>query len=151
MDFQLGHKEETLRREIREFVREELPPGWFLFMFEEESRDDDWEFALTISKKLAQKGWLTLSWPKEYGGMGASLWEQMVFKFEAGYWGIPGIGMGVGGVDWIGPPLIIYGSEEQKKRYLPLIASGEPDGVWCTGYSEPDAGSDVIPLFERVK
>jgi len=146
MDFQLGDKEETLRREIREFVREELPPGWFLFMFEEESRDDDWEFALTISKKLAQKGWLTLSWPKEYGGMDASLWEQMVFKFEAGYWGIPGIGMGVGAVDWIGPPLMIYGSEEQKKRYLPLIASGEPDGVWCTGYSEPDAGSDFANI-----
>jgi alkylation response protein AidB-like acyl-CoA dehydrogenase len=146
MDFQLGEKEEKLRREIRGFVKAELPPGWFLFMFQEESKDEDWEFAMTISKKLAERGWLTMSWPKEYGGMEAPLWEQMIYRSEAGYWGIPGVGMGVGGVDWIGPPLMIYGSEEQKKKYLPLIASGEPDGVWCTGYSEPDAGSDFANI-----
>ena len=146
MDFQFGEKEETLRKEIRQFVKEELPPGWIMVMIEEESRDEDWEFAMSIARKLSSKGWLTLSWPEEYGGKGASLWEQLVYREEAGYWGIPGVTMGVGGVDWGGPSLIIYGTAEQKKKYLPLIASGEPDGVWCTGYSEPDAGSDFANI-----
>ena len=52
----------------------------------------------------------------------------------------------MGGIDWVGPSIIHFGSDEQKKKYLPLIASGEPDGVWCTGYSEPDAGSDFANI-----
>jgi len=150
MEFLFGEKEEALRREIREFVKQELPPGWSRGMLEEESRDADWQFSMSISKKLAQKGWLTMYWPKEYGGMGASIWEHLVFREEAGYWGIPGVTMGVGGVDWVGPSLIAYGTEEQKKKHLPLIASGEADGVWCTGYSEPNAGSDFVNIRTKA-
>ena len=58
--------------------------------------------------------------------------------------------MGVSGVRWVGPSLMLFGTEEQKKQYLPLIASGEPDGVWCTGYSEPNAGSDLANLQTRA-
>lgn len=151
MDFKFGEKEEKLRSEIREFVKEELPPGWLMGLLEEENRDEDWEFAMSISRKLAKRGWLTMSWPEEYGGQSVSLWEQLVYREEAGYWGIPGTTMGVGGVDWVGPSLMMYGTEEQKKKHLPLIASGEPDGVWCTGYSEPDAGSDFANIRTRAK
>ena len=105
MDFQFSEKEEALRKEIREFVKQELPPGWIRNALAEESTDEGWAFTLSISKKLSEKGWLTMAWPKEYGGMGASLWEQLVFREEAGYWGIPGVTMGVGGVDWVGPSL----------------------------------------------
>src|SRR5512139_439219 len=105
MDFKFGEKEEALRKEIRQFVREQLPPGWLMYALEEESNDQDWAFAMSVSKKLAQKGWLTLSWPKKYGGQGASLWEQLVYREEAGYWGIPGTSMGVGGIDWVGPSI----------------------------------------------
>jgi alkylation response protein AidB-like acyl-CoA dehydrogenase len=150
MDFTFGEREETLRAEIREFVKEELPPGWLQGRLEEESRDEDWEFALSISKKLSQKGWLTMSWPKTYGGNEASLLEEAVYREEAGYWGIPGATMGVGGVEWVGPSLMTYGTDDQKEKYLPLIASGEPDGVWCTGYSEPDAGSDFANIRTRA-
>jgi alkylation response protein AidB-like acyl-CoA dehydrogenase len=150
MEFGFGEKEEKLRGEIREFVKAELPEGWFSAMMEEEDRDEDWAFAMTIAKKLAQRGWLTMAWPKEYGGQGASLWEQAVYLEEAGYWGIPGTMMGVSGTGWVGPALMLFGSEEQKKKYLPLIASGEPDGVWCTGYSEPNAGSDFANLQTRA-
>jgi 3-oxocholest-4-en-26-oyl-CoA dehydrogenase alpha subunit len=143
MDFKFGKREEALRREIQEFVKAELPPGWLISPFEEDSRDEDWPFVMSISKKLSEKGWLTMSWPKEYGGKDASSLEQMVYREEVGYWGIPGTHMGVSGVGWVGPCLILFGTNEQKKKYLPLIASGEPDGVWCTGYSEPDAGSDL--------
>ncbi len=146
MDFDFGEDLEILRREIREFVKEELPPGWIMYRLEEENTDEDWEFAMSISRKLSKRGWLTMSWPREYGGKGATLWEQMVYREEAGYWGIPGVSMGVGGVDWVGPSLMHYGTDEQKEKYLPLIASGEPDGVWCTGYSEPDAGSDFASI-----
>ena len=58
--------------------------------------------------------------------------------------------MGVGGVDWVGPSLMIFGSEEQRMKYIPLISSGEPDGVWCTGYSEPNAGSDFANIQTRA-
>jgi alkylation response protein AidB-like acyl-CoA dehydrogenase len=146
MDFAFGEREETLRKEIREFVRENIPAGNIGHMFEEESIDEEWEFAMSISKKLSEKGWLTMSWPKEHGGMGASDWEKIVFMEEAAYWGIPGMGMGVGGTAWVGPSLMIFGTEEQQKKHLPLIASGDPDGVWCTGYSEPDSGSDLASL-----
>lgn len=150
MDFKFGEKEEQLRREIREFAKEELPPDWSAAMIEEENRDEDWKFAMTMSRKLAKKGWLTMSWPVEYGGKGTSLWEQFVYSEEAAYWGIPGVTMGVGGVDWVGPSLMMFGSEELKKKYLPLIASGEPDGVWCTAYSEPNAGSDFANIRTRA-
>lgn len=150
MDFGFGEREEILRREIRQFVKEELPPGWFSVRLEEESRDEDWEFAMSIAKKLSQRGWLTIAWPKEYGGQGASLWEQLVYDEETYYWGVPGVSMGVSGVDWVGPSLMTFGSEEQKNKYIPLISSGEPDGVWCTGYSEPNAGSDFANIQTRA-
>jgi len=150
MDFKFGEKEEKLRLEIREFVKKEFPPGWLSSLLEEDGVDEIWEVALATSKKLAKKGWLTMSWPEEYGGKGASLWEQLVYAEEASYWGIPGVTMGVGGVDWVGPTIMAFGSEEQKKKHLPLIASGEPDGIWCTGYSEPNAGSDLVSMRTKA-
>jgi len=83
--------------------------------------------------------------------MGGSEWERMVYLEEVGYWGIPGYSMGVSGVRWVGPSLMLFGSEELKKKHIPLIASGEHDGVWCTGYSEPDAGSDFANLQTRAE
>ena len=150
MEFKFSEKEETLRREIRKFAQEELPPDWISLGLAEESGDADWEYAMSIAKKLSRRGWLTMAWPQEYGGLGASPWERLVYKEEVGYCGIPGTMMGVSGVDWVGPSLMLFGSEEQKRKYLPLIASGEPDGVWCTGYSEPNAGSDFANIQCRA-
>jgi alkylation response protein AidB-like acyl-CoA dehydrogenase len=83
-----------------------------------------------------------MGWPKEYGGRNASYWEQFVYMEECGYWEVPGSTMGILGVHITGPSLQMFGSEEQKRKYLPMIASGSPDGIWCTAYSEPDSGSD---------
>ncbi len=146
MDFQFGKKEEEFRSEIREFVKEHIPQNEYGHMFEEEHEDKSWEFSMSIAKKLAQKRWLTLTWPKEFGGMGASFMERLVFSEEVGYWGIPGVGMGVSGTAWVGPSLMLFGTKEQQEKYIPLIAAGDPDGVWCTGYSEPDSGSDLASL-----
>ncbi|MCG6908952.1 MAG: acyl-CoA dehydrogenase family protein [Deltaproteobacteria bacterium] len=149
MDFQFSEKAMQLRKEIRQFVKENIPPDQVPYL--EEHDDEEWKFALETSRKLAEKGWLTISWPKEYGGMGAPEWERAVYLEEVGYWGIPGYGMGVSGVRWVGPSLILFGSEELKKKHLPLISSGSGDGVWCTGYSEPDAGSDFANLQTRAE
>jgi alkylation response protein AidB-like acyl-CoA dehydrogenase len=91
-----------------------------------------------------------MAWPKEYGGQGASYFEQHVYIDEASYWGIPGTTMGVSGIGWVGQSLMLFGNEEQKSKYIPLIAAGEPDGVWCTAYSEPNAGSDFANIQTRA-
>lgn len=143
MDFDLGPKAEALGKQVREFALAEVEGKPFrTAMLEEENRDEDWEFSLSISKKLAEKGWLCMGWPKEYGGMGASYDEQFAYLETAGYYEIPGTGMGISGTGINGPSLMLFGKDEQKKKYLPLIASGSPDGIWCTAYSEPDSGSD---------
>jgi len=150
MDFLLGSKEEVLRQELRQFAEKEIPGNWIVNFLDEEGRDEDWEFSLSISKKLAEKKWLVMGWPQKYGGSGASYIEQMIFAMEAAYWGIPGLAMGVSGTGWIGPSLMLYGNEEQRQKYLPLIAAGGADGVWCTGYSEPNAGSDFAAIQTRA-
>ncbi|MBU2468956.1 MAG: acyl-CoA dehydrogenase family protein [Proteobacteria bacterium] len=146
MNFNFSHQAEKFRSELREFVKNELPEDYISLYGDDEHYDDHWALAMKTARKLGQKGWLTVSWPKEYGGMGATFEEQVVFNYEVGYWGIPGAGMGIGGTAWVGPTLMIYGSDEQKKKHLPDIASGSEDGVWCTGYSEPDSGSDLASL-----
>ena len=150
MDFEFSKKEEQLRREIREFARRELAGRDLITGLEEESLDEDWEFAMQMSKKLSQKGWLTMAWPKEYGGRDASFFEQHVYMDEASYRGIPGMTMGVSGIGWVGQSLMLFGSDEQRKKYLPPIAAGEPDGIWCTAYSEPNAGSDFANIQTRA-
>ncbi|MCP4754583.1 MAG: hypothetical protein GY866_27180 [Proteobacteria bacterium] len=151
MDFKYGKKEEKFRSEIREFVKENMPSGYIGYMFEAEQDDEAWAFAMSTAKKLAEKKWLTLSWPKEFGGLGASQWERVVFSEEAGYWGIPGISMGISGTAWVGPTLMLIGTKEQQEKYIPTIAAGEADGVWCTGYSEPDSGTDLASLQTRAE
>lgn len=146
MDFTFSAQEEQFRAEIRQFARENLPENHIAHLFEEEHSDTEWDFSMRMSKKLAEKGWLTLSWPKQYGGMEASVLEQVIFREETSYYGVPGISMGVSGTAWVGPSIMLFGTEEQKKKYLPPIAAGEPDGIWCTGYSEPDSGSDLASL-----
>jgi len=150
MDFGLGQREEALRQDVREFAGREIPDGCIVNFLDEESRDEDWAFSLSISKKLADMGWLVMAWPRRYGGQDASPLEQMVFAMESAYWGIPGLSMGVSGTGWVGPSLMLYGNEEQRQKYLPAIASGSPDGIWCTGYSEPNAGSDFASIRTRA-
>jgi 3-oxocholest-4-en-26-oyl-CoA dehydrogenase alpha subunit len=150
MDFKFGEKEEKLRREIREFAISEMAGRDSISGMEEESRDEDWEFTMQMSKKLAQKGWLTMAWPREYGGREASYFEQHVYTDEASYWGIPGTTMGISGIGWVGQSLMLFGNEEQRRKYIPLIASGDADGVWCTAYSEPNAGSDFANIQTRA-
>src|SRR5213594_1000046 len=148
MDFRFSDEEETFRTEVKEFLRTELPSGWDE-QFDAESEMGmaaQGDFARQFQKKLADRGWIALPWPKEYGGAGASVMTQMVYNEEMAYSGAPtGFNMGVA---WVGPSLMIYGTEEQKKRFMPRITNLED--TWCTLYSEPGAGSDLAALQTRA-
>jgi len=151
MDFRFDRKAEAFRQEIREFVKENIPIGESSTALMEGHADDTWEFAMSIAKKLSARGWLTISWPNEYTGLNVSVEERLVFGEETGYWGIPGTSMGVSGIGWVGPSLLLFGTKAQQEKHLPLIASADSDGVWCTGYSEPDSGSDFASLQTRAE
>jgi alkylation response protein AidB-like acyl-CoA dehydrogenase len=106
---------------------------------------DAWRFARGFVKKLSERGWHTLGWPAEWGGQGASHMKQLVFNEEMAYWEAPSNDLGV---DRIGPTIMLYGTEDQKKRFLPPIVRAET--VWCQGFSEPGAGSDLASLQTRA-
>ena len=149
MELRFGEKEENLRKEVREFLRTNLPSTEGEGGGQLGSRTDEaFAAAVKFNSELGKRGWIAPAWPKEYGGLGASIYEQMVFNEEFGYNAAPDTGTRGFGVGMIGPTLIIHGNEEQKKRYLPRITSGED--IWCQGYSEPGAGSDLASLQTRA-
>ena len=149
MDFRLSAEEEAFRGEVREWIAEHAPPGGFGVDREEQFGPRFWDLTQRTAKQLAEKGWLTLAWPKAYGGQGRSVIEQAIFQEETMFAGVPGTTMGIGGTQWVGPTLILHGSDEQKRAYLPPIANAE--AWWCTGYSEPGAGSDLAALQARAE
>lgn len=133
---------DAFRAEVREWIRDSIPPGWR----EKESRATEEEFIEVRrewDRKLYAGGYAGLSWPSEYGGQGRGIVEEVIFAEECARASAPE-GLGRIGRNLVGPLLIEYGSEDQKDRYLRGILSGEE--LWCQGYSEPDAGSDLPAL-----
>jgi len=148
MDFLFSEQDEQFRQEIRDFVKEEVPPQWYgigLLWGAWIESDDAWEFMRSVRRKLGAKGWLALTWPEEYGGLGRSHIEQLILSEEMTYLGAPGLDSGA--VQRVGPILMAYGTEEQKRHLLPL-ARGEVS--WSQGFSEPNAGSDLASLTTRA-
>jgi alkylation response protein AidB-like acyl-CoA dehydrogenase len=148
VELRFGEAEEKLRVEVRTFLKAQLgaeSDEGSTFM----ARDDAaFNTALEFNRELGKRGWIAPAWPKKYGGLDATISEQMVFNEEFGYFGAPDTGTRGFGVGMIGPTLIVHGNEEQKQRYLPRITSGED--IWCQGYSEPGAGSDLASLQTRA-
>jgi alkylation response protein AidB-like acyl-CoA dehydrogenase len=144
MDYRFTDEEESFRSEVRTFLRSELPEDWDFDPFE--LTEDKWDFARDFTKKLAGKGWVAPAWPQEYGGQGMPYMKQVVLSEEIAYHRAPNTSLI--GVTYAGPTVIVYGNEEQKKQFLPGITSG--DIVWCQGYSEPNAGSDLASLQTRA-
>jgi 3-oxocholest-4-en-26-oyl-CoA dehydrogenase alpha subunit len=149
MEFRFTAEEEAFRTKVRAFLDRELPRNWEdQFSRAEQAADDGaarWEFGQQFTRRLAAEKWLAMPWPVEYGGLGASVMQQVIYNEELGYRRAPSFSMGVA---WVGPALMIYGSDEQKQRFLPPIANGSE--VWCTLYSEPGAGSDLASLQTRA-
>jgi alkylation response protein AidB-like acyl-CoA dehydrogenase len=88
--------------------------------------------------------WVGFSWPEEYGGGGGGIMEQVILKEEMSKAGAPPLGTCMMGLQWVGPAIIQYGTEEQKAKFLPEILDSKYQ--WCTGYSEPAVGSDLAAL-----
>jgi len=140
--FEFTQEEKAFRKEVQEFLRQE----WSDEEQVVEGSDEWWAIEMAMRKKLAEKGWLALSWPKEYGGMGATTMQQAIFTDEWSYAYAPGRdGEGIG---YIGPAIMVHGTEKQKVQHLSGIARGEV--VWCQGYSEPESGSDLASLSTRA-
>jgi alkylation response protein AidB-like acyl-CoA dehydrogenase len=144
VEFKFTEEDEQFRTELRAFMKAELPETW-----EGAGRypeEDDWDLNITVRKKMADKGWLTMHWPEEYGGQNASPVKSAIYNEEIAYMRAPG--RDIFGVRMLGPTLMIHGSEEQKKTHLPSVAKG--DIQWCQGYSEPESGSDLASLSTRA-
>lgn len=144
MDFGFTPEEEAFRAELRDYITRDLLPAGYWRGMEGEFDPDSFEFSKRVAKKLGDKRWLAIDWPVEYGGLGAPPIQHMIFKEEATYFMVPGLDMGIGGITWVGPTLLLMGTEGQKRKHLPPLAAGEE--WWCTLYSEPDAGSDLANI-----
>ncbi|MDP6050593.1 MAG: acyl-CoA dehydrogenase family protein [SAR202 cluster bacterium] len=143
MDFEFSNQELSFRNELSAWLKDELANR------PQDGGDDadaEWAFGLEMRKKLADKGWLTMAWPEEYGGQGVSHMMQVVFAEEMSYNRAPG--RDVFGTRMMAPTLMIHGTEEQKRQFLPPVSKGEVQ--WCQGYSEPESGSDLASLQTRA-
>jgi len=125
MNFAFTKEEENFRQEVRGFIEKEMPSDYLSEFMMVGLDEDTMSFTRSMAKKLADKGWLTMSWPEEYGGQGRPPMEQVVYWEECAYYGVPGIDMGVGGIMWIGPSLMLFGTDGQKKEHLSKLARGE--------------------------
>jgi alkylation response protein AidB-like acyl-CoA dehydrogenase len=147
MDFRDTPEEAAFRVEVREFIKTEAPklePG-------ADMADEGVEVFMASQgwfKKLVEKRWIAPAWPEEYGGAGMTVKEQFIFNEEVAMARAPRPLHMIIGVGMAGPTIIVHGTEEQKKFYLPRILSMED--IWSQGYSEPEAGSDLASLRTRA-
>lgn len=144
MEFDFAPEVERFRSEVREFVAREWPDE----MRARAARDTEGVYheEREFRRKLGERGWLALAWPRQFGGQDRSPLEQYVFYDEMDYFGAP-VASTASGI--VGPTLMHFGNDEQRQRFLPRIASGEVE--FCLGYSEPDAGSDLASLQIRAE
>jgi alkylation response protein AidB-like acyl-CoA dehydrogenase len=147
MDFNYSPEDEAFRAEFRtwlELHRQYATPAREPLADESE---DDWNARIRWHRELNEGGWIGLSWPREYGGRGATMLQSIIYEQELERAGtaIPYTGFGI---PLLGPTLIHWGTEEQKRRHLPKILTAEE--IWCQGYSEPNAGSDLASVQTRA-
>lgn len=141
MDYRDTPEEASFRAELRRWLSEHIPVGW--------DKIDDPDQAAQVRRAwhrtLYDAGYVGMSWPVEYGGRGLSPVYDAILNEEAGNLNSPHLPSMVG---YLGRAIYTYGSEEQKRRFLPTLLSGEVQ--WCQGFSEPEAGSDLASLRTRA-
>ena len=141
MQFNANAQQAQWRAAVREFLASANPPRVHEDgKFEDDSDQREWR------GKLAKRGWIAPAWPKEYGGAGLGVVEQFIMNEE--FAEARAVAMGGASVGFLGPTLIQYGTDEQKKEHLSRILAGEAE--WCQGYSEPGSGSDLASLQTRA-
>jgi alkylation response protein AidB-like acyl-CoA dehydrogenase len=141
MDFSYSPEEDRFRTELRGWLESHRPAP-------EPEDPKAWvAYAKGWQRQLAEAGWCGVAWPKAYGGRGATLIQQIIFQEELARVKAPQF-IGLAGLTMGGPVLIAHGTEEQKKKHLRPILSA--DEIWCQGFSEPNAGSDLAALKTRA-
>ena len=145
MDLNYSQEESAFRDEVRGWLNANLPKAMRdkVANYEELGRED----LLGWHKILAKKGWVAPAWPKEFGGTGWNMVQRYIFEEELGYVGSPPLIPF--GLAMCGPVLLRFGTDAQKKRFLPRIYNG--DDFWCQGYSEPGSGSDLASLKTKAE
>jgi hypothetical protein len=145
MDLNYSQDESAFRDEVRGWLNANLPKDLRdkVANYEELGRED----LLRWHKILAKKGWVAPAWPKEFGGTGWNVVQRYIFEEELGYVGSPPLIPF--GLAMCGPVLLRFGTEAQKKKFLPRIYNG--DDFWCQGYSEPGSGSDLASLKTKAE
>lgn len=143
MDFSFTPEQEAFRQEIRDFIKQELTPE----MLNEPGEVAGVKYSKAFSKKLGQKGWIGLNWPKEYGGQGLGPIDQLIYLEEMIVNAAP-IGYHYTAERQMIPSIILFGTEEQKRWFIPRVAKGEL--AMSIGYSEPETGSDLASLQTKA-
>ena len=146
MDLNLTTEETKFRDELRIWLEANVPKDWG--EWREKPLEESFPYLRAWQRKLYEGGWAAVSWPKEYGGRGATLMEQSLFWEEMARVEAPPMANSLG-LGLIGPTIIAYGTDEQKKRFIPKILSAEE--IWCQGFSEPNAGSDLAALQTEAR
>jgi len=143
LEFAWSEEDAAFRHELRAFLARELPADWAELSKDGPGSDAQLEFSRGFCGRLAEAGWLTQHWPAAYGGRDAPPWRHAILGEEMWACGEPR-GSQYMNVNWIGPAIMEFGSEAQKTLHLPRISRGEV--LWCQGFSEPNAGSDLASL-----
>jgi len=147
MNFDWTEQDRAHRERIREFLSRELPKDWPAISRHGPGSREQTEFSLEFCPKLAAEGLLVPHWPKEWGGQDRPTWEHFILGEEMWAAGEPR-GAQYMNVNWIGPTLMRFGTPEQQARYIPQMTAGR--AIWCQGFSEPNAGSDLASLRTRA-
>jgi alkylation response protein AidB-like acyl-CoA dehydrogenase len=152
MDFRYTSEQDAFRTHLRNWLelnkKEVFGDSSDPLNERDEDSDSRWKKMLEWHRRLHEANYVALHWPKEWGGGGASLVEQVIYQDEVLRLGLPLYGANQLALDRIGFTLMAFGTEEQKRRYLPRMLTAEE--IWCQGYSEPGAGSDLAGLQTRA-
>ncbi|HUE55023.1 MAG TPA: acyl-CoA dehydrogenase [Candidatus Udaeobacter sp.] len=146
MDLNLSPEELQFRDELRDWLRASVPRDWS--EWREKPIEESFPYLRAWQQKLHEGRWAAVSWPKEYGGRSATVTQQAIFWEEVARVEAPPMANALG-LGLIGPTIIAFGTEEQKKRFIPKILSAEE--IWCQGFSEPNAGSDLASLQTEAR
>jgi alkylation response protein AidB-like acyl-CoA dehydrogenase len=149
VDFSLTPEQQAFRERVRDWLASHMPREWTrrLTASSDVPRPEAYDFLRDWQRRLHEAGFIGLTWPREYGGQGLTFMEEMILQEEMALAKAPPI-LNILGVGMAGPTIIACGTEAQKRRYPERILSGEE--IWCQGYSEPNAGSDLAALQTRA-
>jgi alkylation response protein AidB-like acyl-CoA dehydrogenase len=151
MDFRFSDADEQFRIEFRNWLEATLPKEHrkspFAIEFFANEEGEEWEKRHAWHKKMHEAGWVAIQYPREYGGRGATITQQYIYDEELSRIGAPQLVNGQG-IGLVGPTLMHWGTEEQRRRYLQKMLAAEE--IWCQGYSEPGSGSDLASLQTRA-